>query len=71
MNRAKRFLRDSKTGRFFKDGLWTENREEARVFASITEASDAAKHCDADQLEVVIHFADGVRDMVIPVRTGN
>lgn len=63
----KRVIRSKESGRFFKDGDWTENPDEATNFAS---AADAAQACSTYQLrnaELILWFGRKELDVSLPI----
>lgn len=63
----KRVIRSKETGKFFKDGDWTENPDEATNFPS---AAEAARACSTYQLrnaELILSFGRKELDVSLPI----
>lgn len=63
----KRIIRSKETGKFFKDGDWTKDPDEATNFPS---AADAARVCGTYELknaELILCFGSKELDVSLPI----
>jgi len=56
---AKRVLRHRQSRRYFRDGQWTENLEEASEFRNIREVVETCVRNELREVDLILHF-DGV-----------
>ena len=63
----KRVIRSRATGKFLKDGEWTEQLEEATDFASLLEALRTCSRRGLRDAEAVLCFEDRKHDICIPI----
>ena len=63
----KRVVRNIKTGKFLKDGEWTNDKNEATNFNSIREAIDACSRQKLTDAELVLSFGTNKLDVTVPI----
>jgi hypothetical protein len=63
----KRFIRSVKTGKFFKDGEWTDDKNEATTFGSIGDAVNACSNRDLPDTELILSFGPEKMDITVPI----
>lgn len=67
MGPMKRVIRSVKTRKFFKDGEWTDDKNEATSFDSIRDAINACSHRDLTDTELVLTFGPDKMDITVAI----
>ena len=63
----KRVIRNIKTGKFLKDGEWTNDKNEATNFNSLREAIDVCSRQKLTDTELVLSFGTDKLDIRVPI----
>ena len=63
----RRTIRDRETGRFFKDGDWTEKPEEATNFDSFNDVVRVCLEYNLKNTELVLSFDHRELDVAVPI----
>lgn len=63
----KRVIRDTKTGKYFKAGDWTEDFDQATNFDSIPEAVRECSRYTLKNTELVLFFGHKKMDVAVPI----
>jgi hypothetical protein len=71
MSSVKRLLRDRNTRKFFKQGDWIDDADEASSFDSVLDALHVGRSIGGDAVEVVLRFTEAGREMSFPVIDGD
>jgi hypothetical protein len=61
-------LRHRRSRRYFKDGGWTNNAEEANDFHNAREVAEICLQHHLEEVDLVLHSAAGVVEITIRLR---
>jgi len=66
----KRVIRSKDTGKFFKDGDWTDSSDDATNFPSVAEAAQACSEYQMKNAELILCFGSKELDVSVPICQG-
>ena len=65
---AKRLLRHRNSQRYFRDGQWTENPQEATDFRNIREAVETCVRNELREVDLILRFDGTSIEIVVRIR---
>jgi hypothetical protein len=67
MSETKRVIRHKKSGRYLAPPTWTDDLTQALVFDSITEAMEACRKYNLEDVELILHYGEERFDVALPI----